>query len=103
MVDCQSAEYRFWDERLNHYYNQLIDAYTAADTDEFEHSPYKLAPMLRDAQNAWIKYRDSQCNVFERYRYRGGTMGRLTAASCLSDITAQRAQELASLLEEETQ
>lgn len=100
MVNCQTVEFRFWEQRMTLAYNELLEAYRDGDTDAFEYSPYKLAPMLREAQKAWIEYRDRHCEVFERFRYRGGSMGRLTAASCLNDMTAQRAQELAMLLEE---
>ncbi|MEO1642464.1 MAG: lysozyme inhibitor LprI family protein [Pseudomonadota bacterium] len=100
MVECSASELKFWDGQLNANYRALMAAYAEEDAFEGDDSPYKLVPLLRDAQRAWIGYRDAKCEGFERNRFRGGTMGRLTAASCLSGMTADRAQELADLLAE---
>ncbi|MEM1086555.1 MAG: lysozyme inhibitor LprI family protein [Pseudomonadota bacterium] len=100
MVECSDAGYRFWDGQLNANYRALVAAYQQEDEFEEADSPYKLVPLLRDAQRAWVAYRDANCKGFERNRFRGGTMGRLSAASCLSSMTADRAQELADLLAE---
>lgn len=99
MVLCTASETRFWDGQLNANYRELMAVYSAEDALEPD-SPYQLAPMLRDAQRAWIAYRDASCKGFERNRFRGGSMGRLTAAACIDDMTAKRALELADLLAE---
>lgn len=99
MVECSDAGLRFWDARLNASYRELMDIYRAEDAEDPE-SPYQLAPLLREAQRAWIAYRDANCGAFERYRFRGGTLGRLTSITCMSDMTADRAHELEEFLAE---
>lgn len=100
MVLCTASETRFWDGQLNANYRALMSVYRAGDEVEGEDSPYKLAQLLQDAQRAWIAYRDASCKGFERNRFRGGSLGRLTAAACIEDMTAKRAQELEDLLEQ---
>ena len=60
----------------------------------------QLAPILKTTQLAWIEWRDAKCKGFETYRYRGGTLGRVTAADCLMTMTAERVFELEDLLAE---
>lgn len=99
MFECSDAGLRFWDSRLNANYRELMGVYRAEDALDSE-SPYQLAPLLRDAQRAWIAYRDANCKGFERNRFRGGTLGRLTSISCMTSMTADRAEELSDLLAE---
>src|SRR5437667_2041935 len=60
MRDCAGREYKKADEELNKVYRQLTS--TLAD------EGYKGA--LKTAQQAWIKYRDANCD-FESYLNRG--------------------------------
>ena len=45
--------------------------------------------LLRDAQRAWIKFRDTQC-AYERDGARGGTMAPLLDIACQEHLTSQR-------------
>jgi len=99
MMMCSDSELRFWDGRLNAAYKDLRALYKAED-DLAPDSPYQLAVLLRDAQRAWIGFRDAECKGLERNRYRGGSMGRLTSMGCLVDMTADRAQALENSLGE---
>ena len=49
--------------------------------------------LLRDAQRAWIKYRDAEC-LRARDAVRGGTLASVIGVSCLSHMTGTRAKEL---------
>ena len=101
MDECSKSEVKFWDGQLNRNYKALMKIYAEGDALLDEDSYYLLAPKLRDAQRAWLAYRQANCVNFERNRFRGGTLGRLTAAWCFTNMTADRAQELADLLDEE--
>ena len=47
---------------------------------------------LQDAQRAWIKYRDANCNFYADPD--GGTMATVNANDCFMSATEARAKEL---------
>jgi uncharacterized protein YecT (DUF1311 family) len=99
MVVCMAKETDFWDERLNLKYNELRDVYAQQDSDEPE-GAIQLASVLKSTQVKWIHWRDAKCMGFERNRYRGGSLGRVTGSDCLMEMTAERVFELEELLAE---
>ncbi len=88
MVDCLKRELAAWDSLLNRYYGALM-----RQLDQ----PARTA--LRDAQRAWIPFRDKAC-AFGPAVYQGGSIGRPLAAQCLMEETARRASGLKVWLEE---
>jgi len=48
---------------------------------------------LRDAQRAWIAFRDKEC-AFRTQGNQGGSVGAATAADCVGELTRQRAETL---------
>ncbi|PLW75092.1 lysozyme inhibitor LprI family protein [Cohaesibacter celericrescens] len=82
MVECAQMDYNIADGDLNYAYQDL-----RAGADKTG----KLK--LRDAQRAWIKFRDAECDR-QADAVRGGTMAPLIQMSCLADLTAKRAAEL---------
>lgn len=81
MVQCSGAEFDRQDARLNLNYKAAMGNLQ---------EPQKT--LLRDAQRAWIKYRDSNCDLYARLT--GGTIDRINSSSCMLEATAQRADEL---------
>ncbi len=82
MVDCLNAQRAHWDkERTIAYQQAMKDAVPAQ----------KLK--LRDAERAWIKYRDANCDY---YAAGEGSIARIDAAECLRAMTEKRARELKS-------
>lgn len=82
MVDCLARETAWWDQLLNANYGTLRsdmegEAFTA----------------LRDAQRAWIAFRDAEC-AFRYTFWREGTIRSLFYGSCRLDLTARRAIDL---------
>lgn len=55
---------------------------------------------LREAQRAWLKYRDTHC-ASEGYMFRGGTMEPLIIATCKTRLTELRTKDLKDLIEVE--
>jgi uncharacterized protein YecT (DUF1311 family) len=53
---------------------------------------------LRDAQRAWITFRDAACRA-EGYVYFGGSMRLQVVALCLERMTRARTEELRSIAE----
>lgn len=87
IAECVMGEHATWDTVLNREYKaaraQYADDQTAADG-------------LRDAQRAWIAWRDAEC-AFQYDRYGGGSMRTIASANCRMSMTAQRALELRAL------
>ena len=82
LSDCAQADYKQADARLNSVYKKLRN--------KLDDTGKKL---LRDAQRAWIKYRDAEC-AWAIDSARGGSMVRILHPQCLETQTAIRADEL---------
>ncbi len=84
MIDCIGAELQRQDAKLNTAYKSLMSSVSAARQTQ-----------LRDAQRAWIKYRDANCAFY--FDPDGGTLARVQANDCMLTSTAARAAELERL------
>ena len=62
----------------------------------------KSKKLLLDSQRAWLKYRDSHCEL-AAYDNIGGSIWPLINSGCLAAATRQRTRELADLIEGEGQ
>ena len=82
MVDCLMAQHAHWDKELTIAYQQAM-----------RDAPPAQKQKLREAERAWIKYRDANCGY---YAAGEGTIARINAAVCLRDMTKKRAEELSS-------
>jgi len=88
MIDCISAETARQDARLNASYKKLMAKLLA-----------KRKKTLLEAQRAWIKFRDLNCEFY--YDPDGGTAARLAGNDCILQATADRAKELRNLTNDE--
>lgn len=88
MTQCAANAYKAADAVLNQIYKQMV-----AKLDEEEKA------QLKEAQNAWLKYRDANCD-FVADQYKGGTMRPMIYAGCLEDVTKKRTTELKTQIEE---
>jgi uncharacterized protein YecT (DUF1311 family) len=82
MNNCWGKQYKAADVKLNQVYRQFV---SMLDDEE------KL--QLKEAQTAWLKYRDANCE-FAADRYKGGSMRPMAHAICLADVTQNRTTEL---------
>lgn len=80
--DCTSAETKIQDARLNSIYQQLIKTL-----------PPKSKTKLRNAQRAWIKYRDKEV-ASSALQVEGGTLALIIADDMYLGMTSDRADEL---------
>nr|AIA13622.1 Protein of unknown function (DUF1311) [uncultured bacterium] len=87
MRDCAGKEYEAADAELNKAYQQLMS--------KLDDEGHKTA--LKEAQLAWIKYRDANCD-FESYLNRGGTIYPIVNAGCRTGMTINRTKELQEML-----
>jgi uncharacterized protein YecT (DUF1311 family) len=82
MNDCAGREYKTADVTLNRVYQQLVSMLAAEEKSG-----------LKEAQIAWIKYRDTNCD-FVADQYKGGTIRPMIYGLCLADVTRNRTTEL---------
>lgn len=83
MGDCAGKEYKQADAELNAVYKQLM-----ASLSDKEHQA-----SLKSAQQAWLKFRDANCE-FDSFENRGGTIHPVVYTSCLAAMTRARTKEL---------
>lgn len=95
---CAYQDYQNEDAQLNEAWGPAMaqmreyDSYVS-DADK------GAAKSLREAQRAWIKYRDLACEV-EGWSFRGGSMEPLIVSTCLASLTNERTRLLRGLVEE---
>ncbi len=89
---CAAQDYAIADEDLNLAY-QLARNH-AQGMDQYLNSGDRPAvEILRDAQRAWIAYRDMACET-ESLLARGGSMQPLLFTSCAARLTRLRTEDL---------
>jgi uncharacterized protein YecT (DUF1311 family) len=88
MLDCISAEFTRQDARLNENYKRLMSKLSG-----------KRKEGLLEAQRAWVKFRDTNCNFY--YDPDGGSAAHLAGSDCMLNATADRATELKNLTNDE--
>jgi uncharacterized protein YecT (DUF1311 family) len=84
MNACMAREAVLWDELLNQEYRRLK---SGLEPEQFE--------ALRDAQRAWIAYKDVKCDILPMVVE--GTIASNLAAGCALETLARRAIELQEL------
>ena len=96
MNRCAALDFEQQDAELNRVWAQVIAAAREADGEinrEFDQRPTEEA-MLREAQRAWIAFRDAHCTV-EAYREaRGGSMEPMVYEACRARLTEERIGQL---------
>ena len=80
IVECVGDLVAHWDARLNDAYKETMSSQTGA-----------RAKTLRDAQRAWIAWRDANCGW---YRAGEGTIAAIEGNACIYALTRDRAVEL---------
>ena len=94
---CAEQEWKEADRRLNAEYRKARAAMQNLD-DLYPEDQKGAADALRDAQRAWITFRDKACEA-EGWLFKGGTMEPLIFWTCMSSLTEQRTQSLEVLSE----
>lgn len=79
---CAGQAYHAADEALAAEYKRALES--LGDDD---------APLLRDAQRAWINFRDKACKA-QGSRYEGGSIQPMVVSDCLTRLTEQRTEGL---------
>jgi uncharacterized protein YecT (DUF1311 family) len=94
---CAERAWKFADEDLNLAYGFAVTMMKDIDAGLAEGQRGAEAA-LREAQRAWIAFRDAGCTA-EGYRVAGGSMQPMVVAMCLERVTRARTEELRALAE----
>lgn len=90
-VACSYDKYQLAESLLKTRYEQLL---AELDTITEKHPRLaELKPKLIAAQEAWIKYRESQCRAVEVW-YTGGTLQDVLYTDCMRSLDEKRIEEL---------
>jgi uncharacterized protein YecT (DUF1311 family) len=97
MTYCAEQSWKAADVELNAAYKTAMSR--MKETDSYLDDAMKgAADALRDAQRAWIPYRDKACKS-HGFLARGGSMEPMLIYGCLSILTQKRTDELKELAE----
>lgn len=102
MTYCAGVDYEEADADLNALWPDIVAA--AKQNDEYvadmarERGVPTTLEALRNAQRAWIAFRDAQCE-YEAYEVFGGTMQPMVGSLCLARLTRERIEVLSHALE----
>lgn len=95
---CAYQEWQAADVELNAKYKRAVAAMKRLDAD-LPANQKGAFKSLREAQRAWITFRDKACEA-EGYLFRGGSMEPLIVSGCKALLTQQRTKSLGFLIEE---
>jgi len=94
---CASSDFERADDELNALWPQVIEAVRRADMELGPVSDGRVSgeTRLREAQRAWITFRDAHCAVVG-YEARGGSMEAMLYNGCRARVTRERVEQLRS-------
>ena len=93
MNACAAIDFDAADAELNAVWREAVDSARAADAEldrEFDQRP-TTEEKLREAQRAWIVFRDAHCTVEGYDEARGGSMEPMIYDGCRARLTRERA------------
>ncbi|HEU5235697.1 MAG TPA: lysozyme inhibitor LprI family protein [Pyrinomonadaceae bacterium] len=88
---CAGKEYKSADAELNQVYQKLSSILNDEEKSQ-----------LKEAENAWIRYRDLNCE-FVADQYKGGSIRPMIHGLCLADVTRNRTAELRNQIKDRNQ
>ena len=92
MTACAEQDWQDADADLNDAYQQAMDAMAEIDA-ILPEAQQGAVQNLRTAQRAWVSFRDATCAA-EGYSVYGGSMEPMVIYGCRARITADRAEDL---------
>lgn len=94
---CAYQEWKAADARLNEVYGRAMALLKAWDSD-LPDDAKGGAGALKDAQRAWITFRDKACEA-EGYAMKGGSAEPLLVYGCMRQLTEERVGHLTGLVD----
>ena len=101
MNACAAIDFEAADAELNAVWREAVEGARAADAEldrEFDQRP-TTEEKLREAQRAWIVFRDAHCTVEGYDEARGGSMEPMVYDGCRARLTRERTAQLRGRVE----
>jgi uncharacterized protein YecT (DUF1311 family) len=106
MNECAALQYKQADADLNKVYRKALQYMTddlaraqkQGDQNQMKYEEAAIAS-LKEAERAWISYRDIQCKAAAQ-QYEGGSMAPMIYSQCLTTLTEHRTADLKSIYED---
>ena len=99
MNACATLDFEQADRELNAVWREALASTRAADAEisrEYDQRPTSEAT-LREAQRAWLTFRDAHCTLQGYEEARGGSMERMVFEGCRAQLTQERIAQLRAL------
>ena len=93
---CARMDFERADAELNRVYRDSIAGERQADREldpSYDQRPSNES-ILREAQRAWVAFRDAQCTYESNGEARGGSMEPMVHSQCLARMTRERIAQL---------
>ena len=93
---CARLDFEAADRELNRVYREAIAGSRQSDREldrQYDQRPGYEA-VLREAQRAWVAYRDAQCRYEGYEEARGGSMEPMIFSGCSARMTRERTAQL---------
>ncbi len=92
---CNHAETQAWDVLLNQEYRATMDWAKGLDVDDQADFPEfsNREKTLRDAQRAWLAFREAECS-YAYAQWGAGSMRHISGTDCYAKMTAERTVSL---------
>ena len=87
MSECYGSSIKMWDKALNQHYSQLTGELNAKGKED-----------LKQAQRAWLKFRDLQITAIASVYSDSGTMRSISGGEKVMQLTKDQALRLASMV-----
>ncbi len=94
MNECADRAYQKADKALNAAYKQTLEYIRAHGGDEKPYDAASWEKALKDAQRAWIAYRDAECKELVAIEWTGGSGTSAAVTGCMTELTEQRTKML---------
>lgn len=91
---CADKDYQAADKALNAAYANAVDYIRTRGDDEKPYDTASFEEAMRNAQRAWIAYRDADCKDLVAQEWSGGTGATAAILGCMTQKTIQRTKEL---------
>jgi uncharacterized protein YecT (DUF1311 family) len=93
---CAEIDFERADAELNRIYRESIAGVRQADRELDRTSDQRPSneAILREAQRAWVAFRDAQCTWEANGEARGGSMEPMVHGQCLARMTRERVAQL---------
>jgi len=90
---CAETDYKAADDALNDVYRKVL-AHIADSAGEAPYDRASWEKAMREAQRAWVAFRDSDCKGAVPMEWSGGTGTTAAVLGCMTEKTAARTSDL---------